>query len=98
MIKPLDFENVVADIASDISRAYSAFAEWMFGNDQYARDPAWLIEGCFLKVMAAAEALNLPALSRNGVWGIFNPRSDVSCGHRTCQCRALEGRGLGAHR
>jgi hypothetical protein len=70
MINPLDFENVVADIQNDISRASSLFNEWMFGQNHYAADPSWLIEGCFLKVMAAAEVLSLPEL-RGMVFGEY---------------------------
>src|SRR6185437_13111205 len=55
-----DVPTILSNIEQNLDKASSLFNAWMIQSESW-EDPSWYIEGCFLQLMTAAEALNLSA-------------------------------------
>jgi hypothetical protein len=53
-----DIKEAVHRLKENIEEAYRYFQEWAMTGDDY-REPSWLIETCFLQLLAITEALQL---------------------------------------
>lgn len=51
-------KETIHDLKNEISRADQYFDEWVTTNDEY-REPSWLIDKCFIQLLAITEALEL---------------------------------------
>ena len=58
-----DLAIIVSNIEQNIEKASNLYNAWMIQGDPFD-EPSWSIEGCFLQLMMAAEALNLSELRR----------------------------------
>jgi len=57
-----DISKAIEQLAARISEASSNFHEWIHTQDEYD-NPEWLIESCFLQLLAISESLRLTELS-----------------------------------
>ncbi len=63
MNESLNVQTAVASLKRSIHDADRLFGDWMSSGDQWY-NPAWEIEGCFLSLLAIAEAAGLTELRR----------------------------------
>ncbi|HAW57869.1 MAG TPA: hypothetical protein DCX03_02445 [Bacteroidales bacterium] len=63
MLELESIQKSIKTLDADMSSAYSQFDEWAMTDDDW-RDPSWLIEKCFLQLLAIAEVLNLEELRK----------------------------------
>src|SRR5205809_3587279 len=54
-----EIQTVIYNLEQQVTKASSLFDEWMLSGDAWA-EPSWMIEVCFLQLLAASEALGLP--------------------------------------
>ena len=59
----INIQTAVQNLDTRLNKAYRQFEEWhMYG--ELWMEPSWLIESCFLQLLAIAEVLDLPELRR----------------------------------
>lgn len=58
MKQVLDIKEAIRSLKSNISQAHNYFEEWVMTDDEY-KEPSWLIECCFIQLLAIAEVLEL---------------------------------------
>lgn len=56
-------QTIIFNLEQQVIRASSLFDEWMLSGDEW-QEPSWLIEICFLQLLAGAEALGLAEFRR----------------------------------
>ena len=65
MDKSINIQNIIINLKEQVARADKQFDEWAMSGDEWV-EPSWLIEACFIQLLAGLEALGMPEL-RNTV-------------------------------
>ncbi len=64
MARSIDIQTVIANLEEQTSKATAQFDRWSMTDDDW-EDPSWVIEVCFIQLLAALEALSMPELRSN---------------------------------
>lgn len=64
MAKSIDIQTVIANLEEQANKATAQFNRWSMTGDDWD-DPSWVIEVCFIQLLAALEALGMPELRSN---------------------------------
>ena len=64
MTRSTDIQTVIANLEEQASKATAQFNRWSMTDDDWD-DPSWVIEVCFIQLLAALEALGMPELRSN---------------------------------
>ncbi len=64
MARSIDIQTVIANLEEQTSKATAQFDRWSMTDDDW-EDPWWVIEVCFIQLLAALEALSMPELRSN---------------------------------
>lgn len=67
--KSIDIQTVIANLEEQVIRATSQFNHWSMTGEDW-EDPSWVIEACFLQLLAVLEVLGMPEL-RNNVYSEY---------------------------
>lgn len=59
----INIQKAIHNLKDEIKEADRYFYDWFMTGDEY-REPSWLIENCFLQLLAIAEALGLEELRK----------------------------------
>jgi hypothetical protein len=65
----MDIQTIVTNLEEQVARATSQFNNWSFSGDEWD-EPSWVIEVCFIQLLAALEALGMSEL-RNNVYAEY---------------------------
>lgn len=61
MTTKIDLQTIIDNLSEQVGKASSQFNAWILSGYEYD-EPDWIIQICFLQLLAALEALNLPEL------------------------------------
>lgn len=70
----IDIPIAIQNLSAHLGKASVQFDDWITSGDDWL-DPAWLIESCYLQLLAITETLSLSEFRKD--WNLFLRESDV---------------------